>query len=65
MMVDHYNIMDMRYIALPISQPNLRTGVGRGHCRGFSRERPEKNAQAKRRKRTKMRKTSRRRNWGN
>ena len=63
MMVDSYmGFMHMRDIAAPIEPPNLRTGAGHGHFRRPSRERPEKNALAKKRKKAKMCKASRRRN---
>lgn len=64
MMLDSYNDMRMMEMAAPIPRPNLRTGEGRGHFRPFKRERPEKNAQAKKRKRAKMSKASRKRNRG-
>jgi len=63
MMVSSYmGFMCMKNIAAPIEQPNLRTGAGHGHPRKFNRERPEKNAKAKKHKRTKLRKASRKKN---
>ena len=53
---------NFKHMDVPIVTPNLRTGVGRGHCRDFYRERPAKNAVKKARKHTKMKKASRRRN---
>lgn len=63
MMVNSYmGFMRMRDIATPIDPPSLRTGVGHGHFRRSSREKPEKDALAKKRKKSKMRKASRKRN---
>lgn len=64
MMVNLYDMERMREMATPIPEANLRTGVGHGHFRKFNRERPEKNAQAKKRKKAKMSKASRKRNRG-
>lgn len=65
MMVNSYlESMSMRDIASPPETPSLRTGAGHGHFRGFNRERPKKDAWAKRRKRAKMKKASRKRNRG-
>lgn len=62
MMVDLYDVERLREAAAPISEANLRTGEGHGHFRPLNRERPEKNAQTKKRKRAKISKTSRKRN---
>lgn len=52
----------MRDIDVHITPPNLRTGIGHGHARAFDRERPKRDAWAKRRKRAKIRKASHKRN---
>lgn len=63
MMLEKYNeLMNMRGILLPPVPPSLRTGVGHGHSRSFYREKPEKDAYAKKHKRAKMSKASRKRN---
>lgn len=65
MMVNSYmdSVRVRDIVALP-ETPSLRTGAGHGHFRGFNRERPKKDAWAKRRKRAKMKKASRKRNRG-
>lgn len=63
MMVSSYmGFMRMRDIVAPTEPPNLRTGAGHGHFRRSSRERPGKNALAKKRKKAKMCKANRKRN---
>lgn len=65
MMIGSYmGFARMSDIAPPIERPNLRTGVGHGHPRKSSREKPEKGAWTKKHKRAKMKKASRRRNRG-
>lgn len=65
MNVDRYDNERTRLIDVPtLPEPNLRTGEGRGHSRKFDRERPKKDAWAKKRKRAKMSKASRKRNRG-
>lgn len=63
MMADSYmDTLRMRDITVPIERPNLRTGAGHGHLRGFNREKPKKDAWAKKNKRAKMKKASWKRN---
>ena len=62
MMLEYYDIRRMRDMQATPKPPNLRTGEGHGHLRGFNRERPKKGAWAKRHKREKMRRASRKRN---
>lgn len=62
MMVDSYDVMRMREAAEPPEPSSLRTGAGHGHFRKFDREKPKKDAWAKKRKRAKMSKVSRKRN---
>lgn len=61
-MYDYYNTVRVKDVALPLERPSLVTGVGHGHFRKASRERPKKNIKAKRRQREKMTKASKRRN---
>ena len=64
MMVESYYEppLRMRDIDVNTEPPNLRTGAGHGHSRAFDRERPKKDAWAKRRRRAKIRKASQKRN---
>lgn len=52
----------MRDIDVHTEPPSLRTGIGHGHFRAFDRERPKRDAWAKRRRRAKICKASRKRN---
>lgn len=62
MVGDYVEPMRVRNITVPIEPPNLRTGAGHGHFRKFNREKPKKDAWAKKQKKAKMRKASRKRN---
>lgn len=63
MMTNSYMVdVRARDIVAPTEPPSLRTGVGHGHVRKYNREKPKKDAWAKKRKKAKMRKTSRKRN---
>lgn len=62
MMLEYYDIGRMSNFQSPQEPPNLRTGTGHGHFRGLCRERPKKDAWAKKHKRVKISKTSRKRN---
>lgn len=64
MMTISYMMEDVRVrgIVAPTEPPSLCTGVGHGHFRKYNREKPKKDAWAKKRKKAKMRKTSRKRN---
>lgn len=57
-----YSTMPMAEIVPPMQQPDLRTGVGHGHARSATRERPPKGALVKKRKRAKVSKASRKKN---
>ncbi len=62
MMVDVYDTMRLREAAEPPEPSSLHKGAGHGHFRAFDRERPKKDAWARKRKRAKMSKASRKRN---